>query len=147
MLEILCIAGLFIVNAITVIALSSLSKKVKDFEEALIHTEMNNVRLKDGVEALEKDLYKESNRVDSWIHDLDRRLIDAEQKKAFEETLREIRTFIANQKSPVTKEKLSEETVNNYMKSIKAYLLGKELKDNPRNRRAMNLYKQFKERK
>ena len=81
------------------------------------------------------------------IKKLSDRVAKFEKEATFELELKEIRSFIANQKSPVTKEKLSEETVNNYMKSIKAYLLGKELKDNPRNNRAMNLYKQYKERK
>ena len=102
-----------------------------------------NKKEKEFISACDLIVVNLGNRVQK-VHD---KVADLEQKKAFEETLREIRTFIANQKSPVTKKKLSEGTVNNYMKSIKAYLLGKELKDNPRNNRAMNLYKQYKERK
>ena len=100
-----------------------------------------NKKEKEIISACDLIVVNLGNRVQK-VHD---KVADLEQKKAFEETLQEIRTFIANQKSPVTKEKLSEYTIDKYVGAIKAYLSGKTLKDTKTNRRAMALYKQHKE--
>ena len=123
---------------------SELNKTITGINIVVVGLKDEAMNLKSKVEEVEND----TEDLNDWIKkvegEVESEVDRLEKEKAFEKTLADIKAFIAKQKSPVTKEKLSAPTVDNYMKAIKAFLSGKELNDkNPRHHRALVLYNEF----